>query len=123
MPQIQIIDLDAALPPDKQVRIGGEVHTLPGDIPVELFLRIQRAAAELEAATTAGDVTASIGDLHEAILTLFRERDATITHLPLGTGQMASLLMRVYLAAEVPPTTPTSGATKPSRKPPARSRS
>lgn len=103
-----IIELDDALPPDKKVRLAGKVYTLPGDIPTPLFLRIQRATQNI-----AGDE--GIENLSEAIVDLFRTRDASIVELPLGLAQMVTLFSTVYGAPdeeepdEARPTKPTRG--------------
>ncbi len=39
-----ITDLDALVPNDKQVRLGGVVYDLPGDLPMEIFLKLNRAS-------------------------------------------------------------------------------
>src|SRR5579859_3001959 len=86
-----IIDLDAALPPDKKVKLGGRVYTLPGDIPTELFLRIQQATA-----TVGSDKEDGVQVLYDAILDLFRTRDKTVTALPLGLAQMVTAFATIY---------------------------
>lgn len=111
----EIIDLDAALPPDKKVRIGGKTYLLPGDIPVELFLKVQRAAG----GDGSGDVVA---DLRDALLELFQARDRSMKSLPLGMGQLMELIPRVYMGTGPDPPRPTRGATGTSR-PRSRSRS
>lgn len=85
----EIIDLDDALPPDKKVRIHGEVYSLPGDIPTELFLRIQRATGQIQEDD-------GIDRLYQAVLDLFKERDPAIESLPLGLTQIVTLFSTVY---------------------------
>lgn len=116
----EIIDLDAALPEDKQVRISGKVYRLPGDLPVELYLRIQRASKNLGTDGT----DASIEDIRDSVLALFQSRDKTIKALPpeVGLAQMVTLITRVYAGEEEPnPRRTRGGAT--SSKPASRSRS
>ena len=36
-------DLDALVPTDKQVLLGGKMYKLPGDIPLEIFVRVNKA--------------------------------------------------------------------------------
>lgn len=38
-----IEDLDVLVPVAKQVRLGGQVYTLPADMPMEIFLRVNLA--------------------------------------------------------------------------------
>ena len=111
----EIIDLDAALPPDKRVKLAGKVYSLPGDLPVELFLRIQRASTSL------GE-NGAIEDLHGAVLELFRSRDKTVKELPIGMAQMVTLIVQVYTGEAEPNPPRTRGATGSSR-PRSRSRS
>lgn len=40
-----IIDLDALVPADKKVTLKGQVYTVPGDMPMTVFLKMQKAAA------------------------------------------------------------------------------
>lgn len=40
-------DLDALVPTDKDVKLGGIKYTLPGDLPLEIYIRINKAS-ELE---------------------------------------------------------------------------
>lgn len=40
-------DLDALVPTDKDVRLGGIRYTLPGDLPLEIYIRVNKAS-ELE---------------------------------------------------------------------------
>lgn len=118
MAQAQIIDLDVALPPDKQVRMDGVVYRLPGDLPVELYLRIQRAGDSLE------DV-GSIEELRDAVLELFQSRDPKIKSLPatFGLGRLITLLAQVYMAPAEPDPTPRRAGTASSSKSSGRSRS
>lgn len=38
-------DLDALVPTDKTVKLGGVEYTLPGDLPLEIYLRMNKAGA------------------------------------------------------------------------------
>lgn len=40
-------DLDALVPDDVSVKLGGTVYTLPGDMPLEIYVRVNKAS-ELE---------------------------------------------------------------------------
>lgn len=40
-----IKDLDALVPTDKRVQLDGVVYTLPGDLPLEIYLRVNKAGA------------------------------------------------------------------------------
>jgi hypothetical protein len=41
-----IIDLDALVRPNKQVKLNNVVYSVPGDLPLEIFLRINHAGEE-----------------------------------------------------------------------------
>lgn len=41
------VDLDALVPSDKDVKLGGTTYSLPGDLPLEVFIRVNKAS-ELE---------------------------------------------------------------------------
>jgi hypothetical protein len=86
----RIVDLDKALPPDIKVTIRGKTYWLPGDCPVPLFLRIQQASAAF------GKEEGAIPDLYSAVVDLFRERDPSITDLPIGIGEAFNLFLAVY---------------------------
>lgn len=62
----KIIDLDALVPEDKKVSLGGSTYTVPGDMPMPIFMKLQRAA-QLEE-DGAEDVT---GVLKDALFELF----------------------------------------------------
>lgn len=38
-------DLDALVPTDKTVKLGGIEYTLPGDLPLEIYLRMNKASS------------------------------------------------------------------------------
>jgi hypothetical protein len=42
MGQVKVVNLDELLPPDLTVRFRGRTYTLPGDLPLDLLLRIGR---------------------------------------------------------------------------------
>jgi hypothetical protein len=108
----QIIDLDAILPRDKEVTLAGKAYRLPGDLPIELYLKIQRASKDL------GDSGADsfLEEVYNEILELFRLRDKTVKTLPLGITQMLRVIPLVYASETVEgkPQTPkaTLGASR-----------
>lgn len=57
-----IKDLDALVPSDKRVSLGGRVYTVPGDIPMEVFVRVNKAGL-LEDENEAGAVEEMVGAL------------------------------------------------------------
>lgn len=119
MPAQEITDLSDLLTEPKPIRFepGGEVFTLPGDIPVELYLEINRRAQE--------DLTVdTIGGLHEKCLELLQIHQPELEKLPCSLTQMIMLIPRVYGGASPPkkPAKPrASRAKNPSMAKPARS--
>lgn len=85
-----IIDLDDILGADKQVRLKGKVYRLPPDLPVELYLKIQRAAGQ--------DVTETeiFETLYENILELFRYKQPGLKELPLSLAQLVTAIPTIY---------------------------
>lgn len=92
MPATPIIDLDLLAPPPKQVRIGGEVYTLPGDIPVELYLRINQFNAD-GAKVTDLEV---IQYLHDELLKLFHVHHPGLDELPMSIAQAVLAVGVIY---------------------------
>lgn len=59
-------DLDALVPEDVQVKLGGVQYTLPGDLPLEIYVRVNKAS-ELEA----DDEEAAVDQVVSAMVDLF----------------------------------------------------
>lgn len=38
-------DLDALVPTDREVKLGGVRYTVPGDLPLEIYIRVNKASA------------------------------------------------------------------------------
>lgn len=55
-------DLDALVPTDKKVQLGGVMYTLPGDLPLEIYLRVNKAS-ELEKEDEAQALAEAVGAL------------------------------------------------------------
>lgn len=62
-------DLDALVPAEKEVKLGGSKYTLPGDLPLEVYVRVQKASA-LE---DDGDEQAALEEMVGALTDLFVE--------------------------------------------------
>jgi hypothetical protein len=88
----RITDLDELLGDPKKVRLNNVTYTLPPDIPTELFLHINRAAAE----GNATDLD-NVERLRDGLLELFRYGDPKMTELPpISLAQLFALIPRVY---------------------------
>ncbi len=89
----KIIDLSDVLSPDKQVRFtpDGPLYKVPGDIPVELYLRI----TSLQGAEDGIDHD-MVKVLHSELLELFRSCDPDISELPATLPQLVLAIPRIY---------------------------
>ena len=119
----RIIDLDEILGEDKHVRLAGHTYRLPADIPVDLYLQINRAAQD----GTAGELD-NVKRLYDGLLELFRYGDPNLEALPVSMGQLFAAIPRIYGAsseddAAPPPARSTrGGASTKSRTRPTKSR-
>lgn len=111
---MKIIDLDEVVGDDKRVRLGGKVYVLPPDLPVSLFLWInkvnQDGSTEVE----------MVERLYDEIVALFRYKDPKLKELPLSMPQLVSALGKIYgsddeAADERPPRRKPSGGATSSR--------
>lgn len=70
-------DLDALVPTDKTVKLGGVEYTLPGDLPLEIYLRMNKAGSLEDE-----DDKAALDELVGATVALFthfeKEGDPTV---------------------------------------------
>lgn len=62
-----ITDLDALVPSDKSVKLGGVVYELPGDLPMEIFLKLNKAS-EIE---EEGDELKALEEMVNTLTDLF----------------------------------------------------
>lgn len=64
-----IVDLDALVPADKRIAFQGKTYTVPGDLPLVTYLKLNRMAAEQEGE----DVTEAtlMDSMIEALVQLF----------------------------------------------------
>lgn len=76
-------DLDALAPTPKQVRIGGVIYALPGDMPLELFIKVNAFDQRLKAGEDEGQV---VEELYDEVLALFQEHQPDMDSLPRGVG-------------------------------------
>lgn len=97
----EIIDLDELVAKPKRVKLGGQDYTLPGELPVPLYLRLraeEQATAEAEESGEKIDQDRRVEDLNELLLDLFRVHQPDIESLPAGLVQMFTIIPRVYSA-------------------------
>lgn len=100
----RIVELWEMLPEPKRVRFekDGPVYTLPGDLPAELYLRINQASQESDEAISAEYIAALADDL----LRLLQVHQPDLDYLPCSLTQMVALIPRVYTAEPDPPPPP-----------------
>lgn len=90
------IDLDDVLLDDHQVRIGGEIYLLPGDLPIEQMLGLSRAWERMSTGIGGKDGDDLVDDLYQRVLELFRVRQPDLQELPIGVLAVARLIVRLY---------------------------
>jgi hypothetical protein len=61
-----VVDLDEFVPSAKRVKFGGDIYEVPDDLPMELFLRINKAG-QLE---DEGDETSAMKELADSLVKL-----------------------------------------------------
>jgi hypothetical protein len=117
MPQ-EIIDLDVVAGPAKKVKLGGQTYTLPPDIPVELYLRLneQSKAGQL-------DEHGQIKELYDELVELFQYGDSKITKLPIGITTLILAIPTIYGPDNPVPKAEPEGGRRPPRKSAAGTRS
>lgn len=86
----KITDLDELLSPDKKVKLAGKTYTLPGDLPVELYLRITNFN---DAETSERE---AIEAMYDEVLGLFRYKEPNLKALPLTMPQLVLAIARIY---------------------------
>lgn len=105
-----IKDLDALVPSDKKVSLGGRIYVVPGDIPMEVFVRVNKAGM-LEDTDEAAAVEEMVGALtmllswntvgkpHED--STKEEVEAALRRL--GIGTISKILRTIYSEPEPTP--------------------
>src|SRR4051794_35129170 len=100
-------DLDALAPAPKRVRLAGKIWKLPGDMPMDLFMRTQGYEARVAAGE---DEAAMLLELQQEFLDLFKVHQPTLKKLPnIGIVQLLRALGQIYGG------TPPGEATPPNR--------
>lgn len=131
MTDTSITDLDTLVPADKKVLLKGRTYVLPGDMPLEIYLRVNRASQMQDAGADAEEL---LRDMVAALVDLFcwtlpKDDGESREHIKgvlmgLGLRTVTQLLGRIYPVdeegdgavdadAEVPTPTATNGTTTP----------
>jgi hypothetical protein len=114
MPDLVDVDLDALAQPPKRVKLAGKVWKLPGDMPLELFFKVQ----SFEHRVDAGEAeTAVLQEIHDELLALFQVHQPGLKALPaMGVLDLAQALPRIYAGGAVPGEAQAETPTPRSRK-------
>jgi hypothetical protein len=106
------VDLDALAPRPIRARLGGKTYKLPGDMPLELFFRIQAFEQRVEKGEN--EMTL-LSELRDEILALFQVHQPQMKTLPdMGVTTLLQALGAIYGGAPAGP--PTRTPTPPSKK-------
>lgn len=91
----RLIDLDELVPDGPRVKLRGVEYELPPDLPVELYLWIQKLnAGDSEALEMPEDEMVS--KLYGEVLELFRYKRPELERLPLRLAELVTIVGRVY---------------------------
>lgn len=94
----KIIDLDELIAAPKRVSIQGVTYTLPGELPVPLYLKLKSTEEPVADGDEEND---RVEELNGLLLELFRVHQPDLEELPLGLTQMFTVIPRVYGAANI----------------------
>lgn len=124
----RIIDLDELVPETVDVKMGGQVYKLPGDIPVPDYLRIAKLWDSLQEEPEEGDEDPRLKQLYDAVLELFQKEDSKIKDLPIGPKRLGLIVVTVFAGLPGEEQEPegngkAAGTKSSSRKKPTKSRS
>lgn len=92
----RLIDLDDLVPDDIDVKLHDVVYKLPGDIPVELMLRVEAAMQSFGSVKEREEGEAVAGDLLDAVTDLFRIRQPDLETIPIGLRGCVQLISELY---------------------------
>lgn len=106
------VDLDALAPRPTRVKLGGKWWTVPGDMPMPLFLRIQGYEQRVDSGE---DETAILTELQDELLALFQVHHPALKVLPeIGILTLLQSIGAIYGGAVGEPT--PAQTTVPQRK-------
>lgn len=88
-----IIDLDELLGEPKKVKLGGELYTLPPQIPVPFYLRMKQKQKARAESDEEQDIVEA---LYTECLELFQVHQPKLKELPIGIGQVIEAIGRIY---------------------------
>lgn len=124
----RIIDLDELVPETVEIKMGGEVFKLPGDIPVPDYLRIAKLWDSLQEEPEEDEDDPRLKQLYDAVFDLFKREDPSLETIPVGPKRLGLIVVSVFAGltgeeAEPEGKAPKAGTKSTSRKKPTKSRS
>lgn len=90
----RITDIDEILGTSKKVRLHGEIYELPPDLPVELYLWINRLN-DRDEADEMSEIE-MVEKLYGEVLELFRYKRPDLKTLPISLPQLVAVIPSVY---------------------------
>lgn len=90
------IDLDDIILDDHEVKLGGTIYRLPGDLPIEQMVGISRAWERMNSGIGRDGGDDLVDDLYRRVLELFQVRQPDLEELPIGVLAIARLIVRLY---------------------------
>jgi hypothetical protein len=112
---VEIVDIDAVLPEDRELKIAGHGYRIPGSPPMEWYLWLRQFLRRIN---TAGYelVDDDIAEGYDHVLELLRIRKPALTTVPeLSPAHIFAVLSGAYASIEEedagPPQKRTRGAT------------
>ena len=114
----RIVDLDALAGPPRQVKLGGELWSLPADIPAPLYVKLLHIGelSERNEDPSSLDLT----DLYDRMLALFQVHHPDVDELPIGLQQLMEAIGALYGDGgdeEAAPPTPAKAKPRTTAKP------
>jgi hypothetical protein len=126
--EVALVDLDIAAPPDRRVKVAGNVYRVPGDPPTGWLLAFRSLTARF--ADETADELEIVAQLRDALVDLFclrqpdKEQEVLEGVDSLGVPVLVQAVNNIYTATEAPieeePARPTRAAgtrsTSPSKR-------
>jgi hypothetical protein len=100
MAAVEIIDIEVALAEPKKVKLAGKVWTVPGQIPIPIYLRFRQLARG--AAENPDAAMDDVEVLHAEVLALFQVHHPDLEAFPGDLPQLLAFIKKTYGASDEP---------------------